>query len=482
MPKSAAALQCAGWLTPPQSAHESRRPSLVYPSAGDMPYSAASTATVFSMPSTPCRVVPDQTHTPMQSFSRAHLGLDLPAGHSHLAQDWMNLNLEGQTTCDLDPEAAWSAQPIVSTGPEDFHGHLVSEHAEDMWQTHNNPDHSFMQQPTGLQSTLFPVTHAMTAGHHAMPDIYDSETSAMDSQVADFSSEYQNQYMAAMTPYQSPGIVEPALVNPHNEYADHHYSMLGSPGSSPQDLSASFNSEFSSSFEEVHTPGADMDCCEDIDGFLHVKREAGTSPVSSFEAKPSRTRSGGRRTSKRSRKVQPCQQVQNINGTGIDLHLEGDGIGFEGNRFIYTDHPHKKKSYVCVHIGEDGRQCNTAFARSEHLKRHLSKHSKDRKFPCVLPKCEKKIGRSDNACDHFRTHLQLPGRNKRNPHFHWRFVESRIRDAYQDKVAAKIIVNLERWLEKECSVNKALRDAHSDDQWHLEDSDFVLRKVAKHEF
>ena len=389
------------------------------------------------------------------------------------------LNLEGQTSCDLGPDAAWSAQPIVAAGPDDFHGHLMSSHAEDMWQIHSAPDHSFLQQQTGLQSTLFPVTHAMTADHHAMPEIYDGDTSVMDTHVPDFSSEYQSHYMAAMTPYQSPEIVEPSLVNPHNEYAELHYSMLGSPGSSPQDLSASFDSEFSSSLNEVHTPGADMDCCEDLDGFLHVKREAGTSPLSSFEAKPSRTRSSGRKASKRSRKVQPCQQVQNING--IAVHLEGAGIGFEGNRFIYTEHNPKKKSYVCVHIGEDGQRCNTAFARSEHLKRHLSKHSKDRKFPCVLPKCGKKIGRSDNACDHFRTHLQLPGRNKRNPHFHWRFVESRIRDAYPDKVAAKIVVNLERWLEKECSVNEQLRNAHSDDQWPLEDSEFVLRKVTKHE-
>ena len=421
----------------------------------------------------------------MQSFPQANLGLDLPGptSHSHLTQDWMHLGLESQTSYDLGPDTAWSAQPAISSVPNDFQSHLDSEHAEDMWQTHSGHDHSFLHQPTGLQSTLFPVTHAMTANHHTLPEVYDSEAPAMDHHLVDFPFEYQSHYMATVTPYQSPGIVEPALVNPHNGYADHHYSMsmIGSPGSSPQDLSASFNSEFSSSFEEVRTPGPDMDCCEDLDGFLHVKREGGTSPISSVEVKPSRTRSGGRRASKRSRKVQPFQQVQNINGTGIDLHLEGEGIGFEGNRFVYTDHPLKKKSYVCAHVGEDGRPCSTAFARSEHLKRHLSKHSPDRKFPCVLPKCEKKIGRSDNACDHFRTHLQLPGRNKRNKHFHWRVVESRIRDAYQDKVAAKIIVNLERWLEKECSANDELRIAHSDDSWHMEDSDFVLRKVAKHE-
>lgn len=480
MPKSTNALQCAGWLTPPQSGHESRRPSLVYPSASDMPYSAASTATVFSMPSTPCRVVPEQTHSAMQSFQEGHLSLDMsaPSSHGHLSQDWVHLNLEGQTSCDLGADASWPGQPPIANGPDEFDARFNSQHADDMWQTHSASDQGFLHQPAGLQSTLFPVTHAMTANHHAVPQIYNIETASMDNHIGDFPSEYQNHYMTAMSPYQSPAIVEPALVNPHNEYADHQYAMLDSPGSSPQDLSASFNSGFSSSFEEIHTPGPDMDCCEEIDGYILLKRETGTSPISITEAKPNRTRASGRRASKRSRKVQPYQQVQNINGTGIDLHLEGEGIGFEGDRFVYTDHPQKKKSYVCVYIEDDGRQCNTAFARSEHLKRHLSKHSKDRKFPCVLPGCVKKIGRSDNACDHFRTHLQLAAPNKRNKHFHWRDVEGRIREAYQEKVAAKIIVNLERWLEKECSVNKKLREAHSDDQWDFDDDHTLLGEAA----
>lgn len=482
LPKSATAMQCAGWLTPPQSAHESRRPSLVYPAASDMPYSAASTTTVFSMPSTPCRGVADQTNPAMQSFSQGHLGLDLSAsaGHPQLAQDWMHLDSEGQTNCDLGPDASWSTHSATSGGMNGLDPHFSSEQPEDVWHTQIVPDNSFMHQPSGLQSTLFPVTHAMAANQHAIPEIYNNEHVTMDSHVVDIPSMYHNHYHDTMSPYRSPGIVEPALINPHSEYTDEHYLMLASPGSSsPQDLSASFNSGFSSSFEEVHTPGPEMSCGEDLDGFVHVKDEAGTSPISSTEVKPSRSRSGGRRSSKRSRKVQPFQQRQNINGTGIDFQLEGEGISFEGNQLVvYTDRTQKKKSFVCIYIEEDGRQCNTAFARSEHLKRHQNKHSKDRKFPCVLPKCNKKIGRSDNACDHFRTHLQLEKRNKRNPHFHWRDVEVRIRDAYPDKQAAKIIVNLERWLKKECAVNKELRDAHSDDNWHL-DEKFDLSQAAR---
>ena len=54
----------------------------------------------------------------------------------------------------------------------------------------------------------------------------------------------------------------------------------------------------------------------------------------------------------------------------------------------------------------------------------------------------------------------------------------RIRDNYPEKQAAKIIVNLERWLKKECAINKELRDAHSDDMWHL-DKNFDLPEGAE---
>lgn len=479
LPKSNTAMQCAGWLTPPQSANESRRQSLVYPTASDMPYSAASTTTVFSMPSTPCRSVADQ-HPAMQSFSQGHLGFDLPASASHaqMAQDWVHLDPDGQTSCDLAPDASWSAHPVMPNGANDLNGHFSSEQADDLWHTNVVPDNSFLHQQSGLQSTLFPVTHAMAANQYAIPEIYNNDHVTTDNHVVDIPM-YHDHYHDTMSPYRSPGIVEPALVNPHNDYTEDRYSMLASPGSSsPQDLSASFNSGFSSSFEEIHTPGPDMDRCEDIDGFLHVKDEDGVSPISQPELKPGRSRSSGRRASKRSRKVHPFQQRQNFNGTGIDVHLEGEGISFGGEGLVLTDRTQKKKSFVCIYIEEDGRQCNTAFARSEHLKRHQNKHSKDRKFPCVLPKCNKKIGRSDNACDHFRTHLQTAKRNKRNDHFHWRDVEMRIRDNYPEKQAAKIIVNLERWLKKECAINKELRDAHSDDMWHL-DKNFGLSDGAE---
>lgn len=47
--------------------------------------------------------------------------------------------------------------------------------------------------------------------------------------------------------------------------------------------------------------------------------------------------------------------------------------------------------------------CDKAFRRSEHLKRHVrSVHSNERPFPCMF--CEKKFSRSDNLSQHLKTH------------------------------------------------------------------------------
>ena len=464
MPNAPTALQCAGWLTPPQSAHESHRPSMAYPSYAEMQYSTAATA--FSLPSTPSRSVQGRPNHATQSFANEHVHFDLAVPLSDHQHDMADLTLDAQADCNLDPNAMWSGGSLTSNSSDELHGRFDSEHTDSLWQV-QDPSNGLIHQPAGLQATLFPLTHGMAATPQMISPAY-----SVDSNAADFPAFQYNSLPQSC--YQSSGIVEPSLVNPHNGYGDHNYSMLGSPGSSPQDLSTSFGSDLSSSWTDVHTPGPEMDCCEDLDGFPYMGKEEyiETSPTSTIDYKPIKTRSGGRRSSKRSRKPQPLRQVANINGTGIDLQLEGEGIGFEGNRFVYTDHNIKKKPFICDAPDNDGNPCNAAFARGEHLKRHLSKHSSIRRFPCVLPECGKKIGRSDNACDHFRTHLALHGRNKRNDHFHWREVERRIRWAYPEKTAGKIIVNLERWLAKTCLASKELREAQRDDQWQRDERPF----------
>ncbi|GMM53543.1 stress-responsive transcriptional activator [Maudiozyma humilis] len=67
-------------------------------------------------------------------------------------------------------------------------------------------------------------------------------------------------------------------------------------------------------------------------------------------------------------------------------------------------------SNIAVSLLEDAsakpfqcKDCDKAFRRSEHLKRHVrSVHSTERPFPCML--CEKKFSRSDNLSQHLKTH------------------------------------------------------------------------------
>jgi hypothetical protein len=448
---------------------------MAYSSYSEMQYSTASTVTAFSLPSTPSRSVQDRSNHAAHSFANDHVQVDLAAplsNQQHVTQDMVDLGLEAQANCSLYHNTMWSGGSLTSNGAEGYNGHFDSEHTDSLWQVQDVPSNGFIHQPAGLQATLFPVNHGMAA----TPQMF-SPTYSVDSNAANFPAFQYN--ALPQTCHQSPEIVEPSLVNPQDGYGDQHYSMLESPGSSPQDLSASFGSDLSSSWAEVHTPGPEMDCCEDLDGFLHIGKEEEdieNSPSSTIDYKPTRARSGGRRSSKRTRRAQPVRQVTNYNGTGIDLQLEGDGIDFEGNRFVYTDHNVKQKPFVCVAPGSDGKPCNAAFARGEHLKRHLSMHSSIRKFPCVLPGCDKKIGRSDNACDHFRTHLALHGRNKRNEHFHWREVERRIRYGFPEKTAGKIITNLERWLVKQYLTSTELRDAQRDDRWQRDER--PMKRVA----
>lgn len=56
----------------------------------------------------------------------------------------------------------------------------------------------------------------------------------------------------------------------------------------------------------------------------------------------------------------------------------------------------KNKPFNC-------KDCDKAFRRSEHLKRHIrSVHSAERPFACMF--CEKKFSRSDNLSQHLKTH------------------------------------------------------------------------------
>lgn len=101
------------------------------------------------------------------------------------------------------------------------------------------------------------------------------------------------------------------------------------------------------------------------------------------------------------------------------------------------------KKQCCGFVHPDGRVCNSAFERIEHLKRHKDTHDPAKKdFDC--PKCHKLFNRNDNLTEHYKTHLgySKSGRNER-----WTFDQmfDLLREKKSPEIAEKAIKALIAW-------------------------------------
>ncbi|KAI9033789.1 hypothetical protein CLU79DRAFT_851003 [Phycomyces nitens] len=61
------------------------------------------------------------------------------------------------------------------------------------------------------------------------------------------------------------------------------------------------------------------------------------------------------------------------------------------------------KSFRCDKI----EGCNMVFTRSEHLARHIRKHTGDKPYTCNYPLCERHFSRYDNMMQHQQTHYRV---------------------------------------------------------------------------
>jgi hypothetical protein len=107
------------------------------------------------------------------------------------------------------------------------------------------------------------------------------------------------------------------------------------------------------------------------------------------------------------------------------------------------------REHVCGFIQPDNTRCVRGFSRLEHLNRHREMHVpySKRKFFCVVEDCtirHKRIGRSDNACQHFRTHLRGDAKGTRNHYKTWPELKQGIVDQYEPKMARRLIKTMEK--------------------------------------
>ena len=451
-------LSYGGLHTPPQSAHESRRPSLQYTALSDAPYSATSSS-FHSQPVTP---VHGNGHGRDIFVERWSQSIDAETG----------TNTNVSVPDSISPTDIQSAHVAFESAPG-YHGSIVDARTMYAHMNHPNsmdqfevqvnsspPGPESWKQPeqmssaygahnTCLGSTLFPTPHGMNVSTnnppfifgHVVPPLHPSNYSYPPSSIGAIQG-----YGATTTLYQQPQVVVPSQLSPNDNYQEQQFSNYTTPDRSHR-LGNSFTSS-SMSFDDYDMVGPPSP--QDVyfahsedEEYLMVKAERFETPEQEFVSQKPVLRQKKRaspRLRKAGNRTPHCHHAVN----GFDIRCEGRQCCLQP---LNLEIASNKKPFRCAFVEEDGRPCASRFERSEHLRRHEGKHSPERKYPCPLPGCNRRIGRPDNAGDHFKTHLRPKTSGKRNAHFDWNEVHNAIWENYEDqKVAKKLLDGLRRWI------------------------------------
>lgn len=465
--QAATAMTFAGWLTPPQSAHESRRGSLAQSAMSDAPYFAVPARDSFSQPVTPMNSFGQTGDVFVQQCTKQSHGHQLCASYTTPREDLV----EG-----LAAHHSLSHHSCGSLGKQD----LASMYASSLEMRHDisgslrmsldeqGPrtewyDHQQLSGPVMddqiLQSSLFRsndqhIATAMSSSSHYLN--------------ASVEHGFLDPTAATVSFPQHPQFVVPSQVSPSDDCMQELYSGLSTPEYSDDRLASRFGSS-SASFStwKCATPPAQSDVYltqSSEEDFVATHTSSITSPT------PWNPQQGGlsadlhdslplqprKRSARKAKSIQPRMSIPAWN---FDLELEGNWkVGLDkAGEMSYVVKPSEMSAnrHQCKHAGPDGEECRAAFARMEHLRRHEVKHkSGKRPFPCNLPGCRHApigISRPDNAGDHFKTHLKCTPAGRRNHHFEWPDVKDCIVNTRFEKpgTGLKLIANLERWIRKE---------------------------------
>ncbi|KXT08852.1 hypothetical protein AC579_1474 [Pseudocercospora musae] len=449
-----ASLSFSGWpLTPPQSANESRRPSLAFSSFSESSTSGPSSIADFSQPS-----------TPVHSMAQENFAQQWTEGAEMHARAVNGFN-DGCAIGQMQPmfqhsyhQSAMCSAPSLEAPIYAHQNHFSGQQSplrQEAWSTSNSSSLDINTNAPSLRTTLFQNGTGLNQEHVSSSMYTNPSPTPTSLGQSVFPNLEQGGTAVPPSIFHAPHTVIPSQLIPQEDYPMEPYVPC-----KDEPMSQDFGSSFGligpdDSWEAVGQPSPHdrYFAHPDEDDYVMVKDEVTGTPSRTPDrthrymqiSNPERVR---RRSSKRTSKGHPVGKVwAEYEGPYCSVRCEGKPFEVVDGMLV-TQPRRDRKPHRCQVI-EHGKPCGASFERSEHLKRHMGKHSNKRDYPCPLEFCKQAIGRPDNASDHFKTHLNPPGKGKRNKHCDWETLETAILERYPEKTSTKLLTNLRNWMDPE---------------------------------
>ena len=437
-----------GWpLTPPQSAQESRRPSLACSLMSDA-HSGPSSISSYSQPATPVHSMANSAENFGQQW---HDTAEMHVMPGHI-----------DTTCAMNAPPMYSAsfpQHGLHMTTQDMSMQMptASPAPTNHWQQHAHHGSFGASVQHGLTDTLYQSTQGL--GQHVAPQasMYaNPSTSVVASLDQSAFPNYDSNAHVAGSFSQPPQVVVPSQLGPQDDYQMDQYPSYSQEDDMVHEFAQSFDANAGHGGWQSVGPESPIEAYmgpSDDDEYVLVKDEYTGTPSRSSNYRGHQPSPLQKRHSKKARKsLASGKAFCEFSTPHFDVRCEGSPFVVDPNtgRIIPSSvGPRNSKPHKCHAMKADGKTaCGASFDRSEHLKRHAVSHTDERPYPCPLPDCKKRIGRPDNAGDHFKTHLKGHSKGKRNNHVSFETLQDAILNhpAYDDKKATKLLNNLKKFL------------------------------------
>lgn len=446
-------------LTPPQSATESRRPSLAYSSLSDVSTSGPPSIADYSQPSTP---VQNMAHDDFNQHWTD--GVEVQANQSNSFNDgclmgqvqpMFQTSFHHQSMCSAPAVEAPMYGQNVHQAPNAFTPQQ-SPLRQEAWSGSQLPSMGINMHAPGLETTLFQNATGIKQEHAATASMFLQPSGSIPCLAQSAFPNYDNTApVASSSMFQAPHTVVPSQLSPQEDYPMDHYPCKD------EEMSQDFTSSFDSAMPdyspwEIVGPQSPQEAYftkSEDDDYVMIKEELSGTPSRALYRTNHRylptTSPGGTkpRSSKRSRRSHATGKIwHEYEGPHCRVRYEGKPFWYDEENNKIIPHSDKERKPFKCHFVKNGETCGDRFERGEHLKRHMTSHSKERPYPCPLDKCDRAISRPDNAGDHFKTHLRAPAKGKRNKFCPWDVLQAALLREYPEKKSAKILTNLRKWM------------------------------------